>query len=193
MLKRFLRSKERPTVEDGRAAAECIKKGLEPEALEAVFARYGEPRRDNDDPPELLFNHMKNEDELWFIMPYNFDGGDGNMQGSLRFCRNLRSGEITTEVIEAGIRNRRVFFLIENPQSDSRRIRVFTEGAADRSLKKQIKIALPEILGNTDCKFDDNIIENCFKVEQQDGNRSRKKFDGFSYETEVSAGVEEIV
>lgn|GEM_PF-5197203 len=187
LLKRLLRKKGPLNEEKARLAAEAVKKGLAPEELISIIEhRSGEDRGSQE--KTLLFNHLKDGNELWFIIPYSFGIDGTQLSGSLRIKKNTDSGKLTTAVIETEIDSSRLFFMISDFNSEKRRLKVFSEQPLDNSVKNKIKSGLPEILGNLSMKFDDNIIENCFRNQSLEMD-----FDGFSCEETSADGIEEVV
>ena len=188
LLKRLIRRRDTLTDEKARFASEAVKKGLSPEEMVAVIAS-GDGEQKSRDEKTKLFNHLTDDNELWFIVPYNFTpDGETGLSGSLRIKKDLISRKIMLVVLETLIDGQRLFFMIDWAAQKNRSVRLFTEG--DLSPDKKIKITerLPEILSNLSLNFDDNIIESCFQNNSDGG-----LFDGFSFSDLPSDGIEEIV
>lgn len=186
LLKRLLRKKKEITKEESRTAAELVKKGLSPEEMLSITSVFDGHEEKNKDKA-LLFNHIADGDELWFIVPYSFSTDELKLDGSIRIKKSIKSKEIQSAVIDVSVSGNRYFFLISNFSGKNRRLMVFTDGKIGANQKKQIKKLLPEILGNLFIKIDDNIIEDCFS------DCSPYDFDGFSAIKSTLSGVEEVV
>ncbi|MDC7225831.1 MAG: hypothetical protein PQJ61_03590 [Spirochaetales bacterium] len=198
ILKRLIRKKTNLDVEKSRIASEAVKKGLSPDELLMIFeGTDSESENRQNKEKTLLFNHLKSNDELWFVVPYNFSGGfsetessdqDLSLNGSIRIRKEMKTGKISLAVIETRIENKRIYFMIKDFNNKHAAMKIFSDGILDKSTKKAIREELPKILGNLPIKFDDNIIEDCFE-DRADGSG----FDGFSYSDFSAEGVEEIV
>ena len=98
-LKRFLRKNRKFNSEEARTAVESIKKGLSAEnIIHAITSRDFSDREDRE--KTILFNSLKKDDELWFVVPYNFklQHDETGVCGSLRIKKNLSTGKIETGI-----------------------------------------------------------------------------------------------
>lgn len=186
LFKRLLRNKKELNKEEARTAAEVVKKGLSADGMIDITGAYSKNNEENRDKT-LLFNHLHENDELWFIVPYSFSA-ETKLDGNIRIRKNIKSKDILSVVIDVRASDGRYFFLIENYSSKNRKLKVFAEGHITSGQKKQIKKLLPEILGNLSIKYDDNIKENCFGI-----NGESTVFDGFSEVRPSLSGVEEVI
>lgn len=183
IIKRFLRGRKKLSSEEAGAAAELLKKGLYPENMIQFITGGGEPD-ERHEQKKLLFNHLQDRDDLWFIIPFNFMHDGRSLDGSIRIQKRKITKKTEKAVIAVSDGDNKYYFLIECFTSAKRKIHVLTEGSPDEALKRGIKILLPEILGNMSVEIDDNIREKCFQSEA---------FDGFALNGDRSFGIEEFV
>ncbi len=189
ILKKLLKSRGSLDRKNARIAAECIKKGIEPENIIGVFGNYHDQDQ-RSGQKNLLFNHLKDGNELWFIVPYSFKAEGAELTGSLRIKKNTDTGKILSFVLETEYKDKPLYFLIGNYQAADRTVRILFEGDLTTKEKSTIIRSLSEITCNLNLKFDDNIIENCMDSD----NDSIWIFDGFSYsEHNAFSGVDEVV
>lgn len=173
--------------ETARLAVEAIKKGLSPENILGAAGLSGRDDDTADHEKTILFNQLKSGDELWYIVPYKFSVENTEIKGSLRIKKNLTTDKIDTTVIEAGLRENRLFFLIKNYGKKNMELKIFSEKKLNSTIKRKIKKNLAEIQGNLKLKIDDNITEECFSTDKD------YFFDGFSMFSSESSGFETIV
>ena len=187
ILKRLLRNKTKLKSEEARIAVEAIKKGINPE--EIIGLTEGDNKSDQKKQKKnILFNQLKDGNELWFIVPYSFNIENKVLEGSIRIKKNTDTSKINTVVIESCYKQGKLFFLIDNYSSSRRTIKILYGENLPEKVKTEIKSTLPEILGNLSMKIDDNIIENCFKKAEKES-----VFDGFSLSVGNAAGIEALV
>jgi hypothetical protein len=189
LLERFLKYRKDLSNEEARTAVEFIKKGIYPEGISDLFNGEGfqEDRRKEDSA--LLFNHLQDSRDLWFVIPYNFkkmssEGGADGLTGSIRYQKNLDNGKIEKVILDIITFSNRYFFMIESFSLQKRKLHIFTEKEISSRQKKAILNELPEILSNLPAEIDDNIRENY---------TADTEFDGFSFNDEPAGGIEEFV
>ena len=184
MIKRFLRNRRKLGSEEAAAAVELFKKGIFPENIINLICGGENMSPDEREDKKFLFNHLQDENDLWFIIPFRFKLDDNALSGSIRIKRHRANKKILKAVIAVNVEGNKLYFVIDRFDSELRKLYILSEGGLSRLAKSRIKNELHEILGNMSVEIDDNISENCF----QDEN-----FDGFSIGGDVSYGIEEIV
>ena len=184
MIKRFLRNRRKLGSEEAAAAVELFKKGIFPENIINLICGGENMSPDEREDKKFLFNHLQDENDLWFIIPFKFKLDDRHLDGSIRIKKRKINKKIEKAVIAVNTGSNKLYFVIDRFDSELRKLYILSEGGLSRLAKSRIKNELHEILGNMSVEIDDNISENCF----QDEN-----FDGFSIGGDVSYGIEEIV
>jgi hypothetical protein len=183
LIKRFLRGRKKLSSEEAGAAVELFKKGLYPENLIQLFCGDGEPD-ERDEQKKLLFNHLQDGEEQWFIIPFNFSSGSRAIKGSIRLQKRKINKKTEKVVIVVHNDDNKYYFVIDKYTSEKRRMHIFYSGELSADARLGIKTVLTEILGNMGLEIDDNIREKCFQ---------NTDFDGFSLSREVNFGIEEVV
>ncbi|MDC7126816.1 MAG: hypothetical protein PQJ46_14690 [Spirochaetales bacterium] len=173
-LKKIGERKKDIKPEDLRMDIEKLKKGIIPESLSSV-ENISNNSNENKKEDIILFNNLKNGNELWFIIPINMKVEKENICGNIKIRKDLGLKKITTVVIETSYKENTIYFYIDNYHLERKNIKFFTEKELDRKIKKRINIKLNEILSNMNLIIDDNkingeIIETC----------ENTGFDGFS-------------
>ncbi len=187
LIKRLLRLKSKLSREEARVAVECLKKGLSAEEITGIINnQFNHDRRKEE--KTLLFNSLMCQNELWFIIPYSFSSEELVLEGSIRIKKNTKTRVIETVVLETSFKNGRLYFIIENYGKDNRRLKLAADRMLNNNEKHEIKRLLPEILGNLSLKFDDNIIDDCFK-----NSHENILFDGFSTYKRSANSIEAFV
>ena len=181
-LRRFLRRRKDSNPEKEGLIIELLKKGLYSESM--VETLSGEKEERDDGSSELLFNHLQDKNELWFIVPFDFKAGGTSIPGSIRMKKNRSTGKTEKAVIEVRRPSGKMFFSIDDFSGGSKTLRLASEEDLGPAEKQKIKTGLIEFLDNMSLKIDDNIIENCF---------TGGGFDGFNFGGRSSSGVEEVV
>lgn len=187
LLKKLLKQKKELNREEARTAVESIKKGLSAEEMTAVAgSANSEDRKERE--KNLLFNHLKDGEELWFIIPYNFTADERSLEGTMRIRKNVVMHEIITVVLEVKLEEGRLFFLIDDYNTKKQKIRFITDGKITAKTKKIIIKRLPQFLGNMRQKIDDNVIKGCLNEQTES-----LVFDGYSLTESTLKGIEEVV
>lgn len=117
LLKELIKKRSDISKEELRTAIEAIKKGLNPEDFFNIFgASFKKDNNESNREKYLLFNHLKNDNVLWYYMPIDLKISDEDfLSGSLRIKKDVSIKAITNVVIEVKIDiERRVFFLIND-------------------------------------------------------------------------------
>ncbi len=170
-----------------RIAAEMLKKGFIADENAVVFLEGNglDEGHENNDKFHELFNSVESDVTNWLILPYSLKGPERILKGSLKlkFRKHVKLPEVA--VIEVVINGEKVFFVIDNPCRDNRRVEIFTSQEGRFLKKTEIRNELKENLRNLGIKFDDNINNWCF---------GEDLFDGFSLTSDYAAsGFEELV
>ncbi len=169
-----------------RIAAELLKKGFiaDENAVSYIEGNSAEDNHKKNNNFHELFNSVEADDINWLILPYSLKGPERMLKGSLKlkFRKSVKLPD--TAVLEVMLDTERLFFVIDNPCRDNRKIEIYTSQEGRLLKKTEIRNELEENLRNLGIKIDDNINNWCF---------DKGIFDGFGpTENSAASGFEEL-